>query len=141
MMEVLKALQELNVRWKKIGHYNMKCRWLPGNIGHSEDTLTSHMHVNQGRDEESAVLEGDDATGNSYIVVKFELQVCSIFLYVYIVVSKNCDILYAKNHQVVFVYIVLGRVFDICEELSSCKLWAKKFVSFCLLIGLDFAAL
>ncbi|GFY82963.1 SNF1 kinase homolog 10 [Actinidia rufa] len=29
MTEVLKALQELNVCWKKIGHYNMKCRWVP----------------------------------------------------------------------------------------------------------------
>ncbi|KAH0939866.1 hypothetical protein HID58_007327 [Brassica napus] len=29
MNEVLKALQELNVCWKKIGHYNMKCRWVP----------------------------------------------------------------------------------------------------------------
>ncbi|KAG2283802.1 hypothetical protein Bca52824_055022 [Brassica carinata] len=30
MNELLKALQELNVCWKKIGHYNMKCRWVPG---------------------------------------------------------------------------------------------------------------
>ncbi|GMI92727.1 SNF1 kinase homolog 10, SNF1-RELATED PROTEIN KINASE 1.1 [Hibiscus trionum] len=30
MMEVLKALHEVSVRWKKIGHYNMKCRWPPG---------------------------------------------------------------------------------------------------------------
>ncbi|KAI5064254.1 hypothetical protein GOP47_0020924 [Adiantum capillus-veneris] len=29
MTEVLKALQELAVCWKKIGHYNMKCRWFP----------------------------------------------------------------------------------------------------------------
>nr|GMD07650.1 SNF1-related protein kinase catalytic subunit alpha KIN10-like [Ipomoea batatas] len=27
MTQVLGALQELNVRWKKIGHYNMKCMW------------------------------------------------------------------------------------------------------------------
>ncbi|GKE67337.1 SNF1-related protein kinase catalytic subunit alpha KIN10-like protein, partial [Tanacetum coccineum] len=33
MIEVLKALQELNVCWKKIGHYNMKCRWDPGRNG------------------------------------------------------------------------------------------------------------
>ncbi|GMI67032.1 SNF1 kinase homolog 10, SNF1-RELATED PROTEIN KINASE 1.1 [Hibiscus trionum] len=30
MMEVLKALHEMSVRWKNIGHYNMKCRWPPG---------------------------------------------------------------------------------------------------------------
>ncbi|EMS57852.1 Carbon catabolite-derepressing protein kinase [Triticum urartu] len=29
MIKVLKALQELNVCWKKNGHYNMKCRWCP----------------------------------------------------------------------------------------------------------------
>ncbi|KAG5247400.1 SNF1-related protein [Salix suchowensis] len=29
MIEVLHALQELNVSWKKIGQYNMKCRWIP----------------------------------------------------------------------------------------------------------------
>ncbi|KAJ7515275.1 hypothetical protein O6H91_22G008600 [Diphasiastrum complanatum] len=28
MTEVLKALHELDVAWKKIGHYNFKCRWL-----------------------------------------------------------------------------------------------------------------
>nr|QSH71638.1 SNF1-related protein kinase [Hedychium coronarium] len=30
MTEVLKALQELNISWKQIGHYNMKCRYFPG---------------------------------------------------------------------------------------------------------------
>lgn len=29
MAEVLTALQKLAVCWKKMGHYNMKCRWLP----------------------------------------------------------------------------------------------------------------
>ncbi|KAH9301341.1 hypothetical protein KI387_012924, partial [Taxus chinensis] len=27
--EVLKVLQNLNVAWKQIGHYTMKCRWFP----------------------------------------------------------------------------------------------------------------
>ncbi|EFJ16445.1 hypothetical protein SELMODRAFT_234034 [Selaginella moellendorffii] len=27
MNEVLKVLQELDVSWKKLGHYNVKCRW------------------------------------------------------------------------------------------------------------------
>uniref|UniRef100_A0A6N2NED9 non-specific serine/threonine protein kinase n=1 Tax=Salix viminalis TaxID=40686 RepID=A0A6N2NED9_SALVM len=39
MTEVLKALQELNVGWKKIGQYNMKCRWIPGTAGHHEGML------------------------------------------------------------------------------------------------------
>lgn len=29
MAEILKALQELSVSWKRIGHYNMRCRWFP----------------------------------------------------------------------------------------------------------------
>ncbi|KAM6573659.1 hypothetical protein CsatA_017739 [Cannabis sativa] len=29
MTDVLKTLQELGVCWKKIGYYNMKCRWIP----------------------------------------------------------------------------------------------------------------
>ncbi|KAG0484984.1 hypothetical protein HPP92_009063 [Vanilla planifolia] len=60
MMEVLKALQELNVRWKKIGHYNMKCRWMPG--------------VYRGYSDQSDIIGNDDIVGNSSYVVKFEVQ-------------------------------------------------------------------
>lgn len=74
MTEVLKALQELNVRWKMIGHYNMTCRWFPGVTGHSEDMLNNQMHANHGLDDESAIAERDDVIGNPSNVVKFELQ-------------------------------------------------------------------
>ncbi|OMO58483.1 hypothetical protein COLO4_34599 [Corchorus olitorius] len=64
MAEVLKALQELNVCWKKIGHYNMKARWLPGqhqgmanNINGSESTIITN----------DGVIESKN-------VVKFEMQ-------------------------------------------------------------------
>ncbi|RVW80863.1 SNF1-related protein kinase catalytic subunit alpha KIN10 [Vitis vinifera] len=46
MTEVLKALQELNVCWKKIGHYNMKCRWIPGIPGHHEGMVNNPVHSN-----------------------------------------------------------------------------------------------
>ncbi|XP_074281465.1 SNF1-related protein kinase catalytic subunit alpha KIN10-like [Silene latifolia] len=36
MIEVMKALQRLNVTWKKIGHYNIKCRWIPDILGQHE---------------------------------------------------------------------------------------------------------
>ena len=75
MTEVLKALQELNVYWKKIGHYNMKCRWLPGYNGNSDDMLNNPMHPNHSFGHESAILESDDAKPSN--VVKFEVQVCS----------------------------------------------------------------
>lgn len=61
MMEVLKALQELNVSWKKIGHYNMKCRWMPG--------------FYPGYGDESDIIGNDDAAASASYVVKFEVQV------------------------------------------------------------------
>lgn len=65
---MLKALQELNVYWKKIGHYNMKCRWSPG-------CLESMMHGNDGFGAESAIIETDDLIQKSTPTVKFEIQV------------------------------------------------------------------
>ncbi|XP_020584280.1 SNF1-related protein kinase catalytic subunit alpha KIN10-like [Phalaenopsis equestris] len=60
MMEVLKALQELNVSWKKIGHYNMKCRWMPG--------------FYRGYSDESDIIGNDDLAASASYVVKFEVQ-------------------------------------------------------------------
>ncbi|KAL8248752.1 hypothetical protein R6Q59_005620 [Mikania micrantha] len=64
MTEVLKALQELNVCWKKIGHYNMKCRWVPGN---------NSMQSNHYFGDELTIVETDGAS-ISPNVVKFEVQ-------------------------------------------------------------------
>ncbi|XP_039142469.1 SNF1-related protein kinase catalytic subunit alpha KIN10-like [Dioscorea cayenensis subsp. rotundata] len=73
MTEVLKALQELNVRWKKIGHYNMKCRWFPGFLD-SESMDNKHLHATGGFDDEPSIVESDNVAANSPNVVKFELQ-------------------------------------------------------------------
>ncbi|GLT56537.1 hypothetical protein SLA2020_295720 [Shorea laevis] len=73
MTEVLKALQELNVCWKKIGHYNMKCRWIPGLPGHLEGTVNNAIHSNHYFGDESSIIE-NDAIIQSPNVVKFELQ-------------------------------------------------------------------
>ncbi|KAG8366928.1 hypothetical protein BUALT_Bualt16G0019000 [Buddleja alternifolia] len=72
MTEVLKALQELNVFWKKIGHYNMKCRWMPGGHGHHGRALNS-MHDNNYFGDESAIIE-NDGNVRPQNVVKFEVQ-------------------------------------------------------------------
>ena len=66
-MEVLKALQELKVYWKKIGHYNMKCRWAPG-------APNSSMHGTNFFGDESAITENEGSIGTPN-VVKFEVQV------------------------------------------------------------------
>lgn len=71
MTEVLKALQELNVCWKKIGHYNMKCRWIPGIPGHHEGMINNHYFG-----EESTIIENDVVKSPN--VVKFEVQVTQI---------------------------------------------------------------
>lgn len=70
MNEVLKALQELNVCWKKIGHYNMKCRWVPGFADGQNTMVNNQLHFG----DESSIIE-DDCAMTSPTVIKFELQV------------------------------------------------------------------
>ncbi|XP_021734631.1 SNF1-related protein kinase catalytic subunit alpha KIN11-like [Chenopodium quinoa] len=70
MTEALKALQKLNVCWKKIGHYSMKCKRIPGILGHHEVIVDNPVHSS---DEESSIAE-NDAVLRSPNVVKFELQ-------------------------------------------------------------------
>lgn len=70
MTQVLLALKELNVHWKKIGHYNIKCRWFhdlhnPGGMS------SNHDHNNHYISDESAIIH-NDLRGQS--IVKFELQ-------------------------------------------------------------------
>ncbi|KAJ9173251.1 hypothetical protein P3X46_016408 [Hevea brasiliensis] len=73
MTEVLKALQELNVCWKKIGHYNMKCRWIPGIPGHHEGMVNDPVHNNHFFGDESTIIENDGVIKPPN-VVKFEVQ-------------------------------------------------------------------
>ncbi|KAL6587537.1 SNF1-related protein kinase catalytic subunit alpha kin10 [Orobanche minor] len=70
MTEVLKALQEMNVYWKKIGHYNMKCRWNRGGPG---GKCNDSMQGNNLFGDESAIVE-NDANNRHPTVVKFEVQ-------------------------------------------------------------------
>jgi hypothetical protein len=78
MTEVLKALQELNVYWKKIGHYNVKCRWTRNIPGQNETML----NLDHGFTEETGIIENDACGGaNLENVVKFELQVSCFFLF------------------------------------------------------------
>lgn len=71
MNEVLKALQELDVSWKKIGHYNMKCRWVPGFSGHAP--INNSLHGNHSFGNESAIVDANDLKPSQD--VKFEIQV------------------------------------------------------------------
>ncbi|KAL7094703.1 hypothetical protein ACP275_11G120100 [Erythranthe tilingii] len=66
MTEVLKAMQELNVFWKKIGHYNMKCRWMRGS--------NNNNIVNNYFGDESTTIENDGNNTRLQNVIKFEVQ-------------------------------------------------------------------
>ncbi|XP_070024307.1 SNF1-related protein kinase catalytic subunit alpha KIN10-like isoform X2 [Nicotiana sylvestris] len=76
MTEVLKALQELNVCWKKIGQYNMKCRWIPSVPGHHEGMGINSMHGSQFFGDDSTITENDGVSKLTN-VVKFEVQQAS----------------------------------------------------------------
>lgn len=71
MSEVLKALQELDVAWKKIGHYNMKCRWIPAVSRNVDSSMNKSLHGNH-------IIQDDSTAGincrSPPNVVKFELQ-------------------------------------------------------------------
>ncbi|XP_016194304.1 SNF1-related protein kinase catalytic subunit alpha KIN10 [Arachis ipaensis] len=67
MTEVLKALQELHVCWKKIGYYNMKCRWVAGIPGNHEGMVNNHYFG-----DDSSIIENDAVSNTN--VVKFEVQ-------------------------------------------------------------------
>jgi 5'-AMP-activated protein kinase catalytic alpha subunit len=86
MTEVLKALQELNVCWKKIGQYNMKCRWIPGTPGHHEGMVNHPAHYNHFFGDEPTIIENDGII-NSPNVVKFEVQVMLTILIASLVIA------------------------------------------------------
>ncbi|CAK8533466.1 unnamed protein product [Lathyrus sativus] len=71
MVEVLKALQGLNVCWKKIGHYNMKCRWVVGIPGH-QGGMVNNSVLNNNFLGNAGIIESEAVPKSS--VVKFELQ-------------------------------------------------------------------
>ncbi|XP_047332242.1 SNF1-related protein kinase catalytic subunit alpha KIN10-like [Impatiens glandulifera] len=69
MTQVLMALQELNVRWKKMGHYNMKCMWSNGGSREPEG----------GRDSNHDYIGGDEfisveTRSHPQTILKFEVQ-------------------------------------------------------------------
>eukprot|EP01018_Ginkgo_biloba_P006185 Gb_17840 [translate_table: standard] len=76
MTEVLKALQELDVGWKKIGHYNMKCRWFPCLSRHVDSSINKSLHGNQIlQDDSTSVVQKDGICSRSPPnIIKFEVQ-------------------------------------------------------------------
>lgn len=86
IMKVLKVLQELNIGWKKIGDYNMKCRWFP--FQHR-----TQINANLKIGNEMNVDENDPHAKSSP-VVKFELQVHSLIV---VVLNESCAGIFFAN--------------------------------------------
>ncbi|VAH85317.1 unnamed protein product [Triticum turgidum subsp. durum] len=70
LIEVLKALKELNVYWKKNVDYNMKCSWCPG-FPQVNDML---LDANHSFVDDSTIMDNGDVNRRLPAVIKFEIQ-------------------------------------------------------------------
>lgn len=82
MTAVLKIFQKFNVRWKKIGPYNMKCLWLPLFASSPRDTINGdRTDVNSTDGLELSITSMSRVGVRVQDAVRFEIQVMSCFLY------------------------------------------------------------
>ncbi|XP_071692526.1 SNF1-related protein kinase catalytic subunit alpha KIN10-like isoform X2 [Rutidosis leptorrhynchoides] len=70
MTRVLQLLRDLNVCWKKIGVYNIKCRWVYSAV--QAEPITTQQQLYENHYINSEITSNDIRTQN---VVKFEIQV------------------------------------------------------------------
>lgn len=73
MTQILGALQGLNVRWKKVGHYNMKCLFTRS-IQNVDNTAASN-HMNDENHHVSGITSIGANGSQPSSAVKFEIQV------------------------------------------------------------------
>ncbi|KAK6148576.1 hypothetical protein DH2020_019488 [Rehmannia glutinosa] len=71
MTQILGALQGLNVRWKKIGHYNMKCLFIHGI--QDPESMTTINHITDNHYVDGIISTNANVSQQQY-VVKFEMQ-------------------------------------------------------------------
>ncbi|KAG9154768.1 hypothetical protein Leryth_014262 [Lithospermum erythrorhizon] len=90
MNQVLRALQELNIRWKRIGHYNIKCIFLH-NLPNADTSMTDDLSSNNQLPANEPF--GDSSSLSSPAVVKFELQVSYLSVYLHHFLSIICSCL------------------------------------------------
>lgn len=81
MTQILGALQGLNVKWKKIGHYNMKCLFTRGI--HNLDSTATINHVN-GNHHVNGITSISTNASQPTSVVKFEIQVRLDFILIFL---------------------------------------------------------
>lgn len=74
--DVLEVFENLNVRWKKTGHYNMKCLWLPPILSCSTATVGGRctpIKDMQGHEDVSTTSLSEKSF-RAHDTVKFEIQ-------------------------------------------------------------------
>ncbi|KAH9623456.1 hypothetical protein KSS87_001902, partial [Heliosperma pusillum] len=98
MIEIMKALQRLNVSWKKIGHYNIKCRWIPDILGQHEVTTINPVN-------------GELRSPN---VLKFEVQLYKTLEGKYLV-----DLQWVQGAQMLFFELYAALLTQLHSTISS----------------------
>ena len=83
MTTVLKVFERLNVKWKKIGSYNMKCLWIPPSAAYPKSTVGNDPAKEHIYGVDSSILAVNRRAIKSQNAVKFEIQVrlCSERIY------------------------------------------------------------
>ncbi|KAK1292710.1 SNF1-related protein kinase catalytic subunit alpha KIN10 [Acorus calamus] len=77
LTEILRALQRLNASWKKIGPYNMKCKWSPTISGYFSAHRLINIDLNHAPIEDDG--SSDSGSGNqSRPTIKFEIQLYKV---------------------------------------------------------------
>lgn len=120
MTQILGALQGLNVKWKKIGHYNMKCLFTRGI--HNLDNTATINHVN-GNHHVNGKTSISTNVSQPTSVVKFEIQ-----LY------KTSEVEYLLDLQrlsgPVFLFLDFCAYFMMRLEILTLFTAEKKFATF-----------
>lgn len=89
MIDVLKVFESLNVRWKKIGNYNMRCLLLSQFSTYSKPaTVMDGPPIKDIYGNELIITRLSSKTLKSHDAVKFEIQVISYVSFVDMVVDS-----------------------------------------------------
>lgn len=75
MTAVLKVFERLNIKWKKIGSYNMKCLWIPPFAAYPKSTVGNDPAKDHIYSVDSSILAMNRRAIRSPNAVKFEIQV------------------------------------------------------------------
>lgn len=75
MTTVLKVFERLNVKWKKIGPYNMKCLWIPPLAAYPKLTVGNDPAQDHIYSVDPSIMAMNKRAIRSQNAVKFEIQV------------------------------------------------------------------